>query len=65
MKKKKRDEIVELALLLGRVKTYEPADLGADLFRKISGVASGPELRCILVSTRTRDRIIKLLCERL
>jgi len=65
MKQKKREEIARTIVRLGVVKTYGPADLGVTRFRKVTGVLTAPETRCILVSTEMRDKIIKLLGERL
>lgn len=65
MKKKKREEIVEVLARLAMAKPYAPADLGADVFRRTGTQERTADMRCILVSTDLRNQLITLLGERL
>ena len=65
MTKKKQEMISKIVLRLGIARSYLAEELGADVFRKVGTDQRSSEMRCILVSTTLRDRIIKILSEKL
>jgi hypothetical protein len=65
MKQKKREELAEIILRLGRAKAYTPEDLGVEMFRRTGTDERSATVRCILVSTKLRDRLMQLLARRL